>query len=215
MRTVFGIFALFAALLIWSVSESRAAVFTKVSNYIVEYKGTVHQDDYKNLGTYMEQNLNTTIIRMNSEGGHSIGGYAMGYHIKNYGLRTVVPVGGKCLSACATAFIAGEDPLVAGLLGFHVSWVKKKMDTNDALAQGQWLGSVESGYLYDMGFRNQFATLISQLTKPDTFLMMSSDDLDLFRFTGTDFNEYHKLPDGWLSERVAGPIRLSLLLGGH
>lgn len=192
----------------------EAGTFSKVSNFIVSYEGGVEAGDAKRLEAYLKANPSTTSMRMDSPGGNTMEGYRLGYTIKNHHLNTIVMDGKSCVSACATAFMAGKNTMIMGILAFHVSWIKDgNLETNEALKQGQFLGSIESGYLYNLGFRNQFAILVSQVTASDTFLIMkSTDDLNMFR---GDFGAYTKIPKGWISERVASSMRIHLMLQGY
>lgn len=198
----------------FTFTQSHAGTLTKISNFIVSYEGGVEAGDSKKLIAYMEANPSTTSMRMNSPGGNTMEGYRLGYAIKYYKINTVVMDGQSCISACATAFMAGKNTMIMGILAFHVSWIKDgNLETNDALKQGQFLGSVESGYLYSLGYRNQFAIIVSQLTSADVFLIMKSTaDLEMFR---GDFGVYLEIPEGWISERIASSMRIHLMLEGY
>lgn len=218
MRTVL---AFMAVVVVWAlvalfISPANAATFRHVNDSVVEYSGKVDDKDQERLINYMKQYPNTKTIVMDSEGGHAVGGYKLGYAIRYYDMQTVVPFGNKCLSACATAFLGGTTKALTGILGFHVSWVEANIETNDALKQGQYLGHVDSGYLFDMGYRNQFATLIAQVTSSDTFFIIYSlDELSLFDMVDYNFNAYEDLPQGFVANGIAGPLRLALMIQGH
>ena len=203
-------------ILIGFSKEADAATLTKRSDTTVELSGKIEEGDAKNLASYLERNTLTTTIKLDSEGGNAIEGYRLGYAIRNADMVTIVGYEAKCLSACGTAFLGGTSHIISGALAFHVSWVPTELETNDALKQGQYLGMVESGYMFDMGYTNQLGVLVSQVTSADTFLLIESvADLEMFRMVDGQFNNYIKLPRGWISGRVAGPMRLHLIVRGY
>lgn len=215
MKTVMLIMVTILGLLVSAV-YLEAGTFKKISDSTIEYYGKVAKGDADDIYRYLERNDKTTVVRLNSEGGDALEGYRLGYLFRSYNLETVVGYDAKCLSACAVAYLGGTRHILAGVLGFHVAWLPREVETNEAIKRGQFLGSVDSGYMYNMGYRNQLSVIISQITTHDTFLIIKSvDDLRMFRFTDGNFNEYKELPKKWLSDRLAGPRRLSLLIGGH
>ena len=218
MKTILSMVAVVLGLVIWALltTSADAGTFRKVNDHVVSFTGAVVDNDHISLQNYLDSNPETTTITLSSDGGNAMGGYRLGYRIKANELRTVVPVDKACLSACATAFLAGSEKSIFGILGFHVAWIQGEQDTNEALKQGQLLGSVNSEYLFNVGYRNQLATLVSQVTSSDTFFVFKSTlSLDFFKMEDNNFASYFELPKNFVSDRLAGPFRLHLMKQGY
>lgn len=205
--------AALCALLLFFDKADAATLQTK-SETTVHLYGQIEEGDAKRLSKYLEANPGVTTLTLDSEGGNAIEGYRLGYTIRHHDLRTVVGYEKKCLSACATAFVGGTSHIISGVLAMHVSWLPNELETNEALKQGQYLGMIEAGYMFDMGYTNQLGVIVAQVTSPDTFFVLKSvSDLEMFKIVD-GFNDYVELPKGWVSERIAGPLRLHLLMRG-
>lgn len=59
---------------------------------------------------------------LNSKGGNIEEAFKLYELIRKHRLNSWVPEGRVCLSACAEAFLAGEQQFITGVLGFHSSW---------------------------------------------------------------------------------------------
>lgn len=212
MRTILALMFAVVGLAIFALS-AEAGTFTKVSNEVVKYEGKVLRGDSDKLARYIEANPETKYVRMNSEGGAAIEGYVLGYKINELGLHTVVASDEFCFSACAVAFLGGDIKIITGLLGFHVAWTTDNVDTNEAMKQGQFFGAIDASYMFNMGYTNQLNIIVAQVTAYDTFLLV--DDLTMFEMTDNQFTTYAPLPEGWIGEHLAGPIRLHMLMRGY
>ncbi len=192
---------------------SAGVVIHKPETKTLHYSGDVVRGDSKKLQKALKDHPDTKRITLSSKGGDAIEGFRLGYTIKDKGLTVEVPKGTLCLSACAIAFMAGDTKIINGVLGFHVAWLDKKLESNEALKNGQLLGSITGIYFYNTGYIAQLQYLIGALTNKDTFLLMySEEDLAMFEIKeGVDFSEILEIPDDWFLERIAGPVRMHFL----
>lgn len=80
-------------------------------------------------------------LRLDSPGGNMLGGLRLGYALRDIGIHTEVPAGGKCFSACAIAFLGGAARTVEGQFGVHAANIPS---THVARAQDNFGGVVDS-----------------------------------------------------------------------
>ena len=173
--------------------------------------GRLLNGDYQNLQRVIDR-TGIKSVRLNSNGGSAIEGYQLGYTISRNKMSTVINKGDVCLSACAVAFLGGAHKYNYGVLGFHVAWSKQKgKDFNDGMKVGQMFGSVDSIYLFNMGYTAQLNLLISQITTKDNFLILSSSDLKLFEMKDKDYTKFFDISNKWAADRIYEPYRLYLL----
>jgi hypothetical protein len=76
-------------------------------------------------------------IEFNSPGGNLFAGLQLGLAIQELGLRTRVPEGNICLSACTYAFLGGVDRRVLGHFGVHA------VSTSDDKIGAQMLDDIQ------------------------------------------------------------------------
>lgn len=208
------IWAVFAMVLVLSfVSMSHAASFTNNGN-VIFLKGEIKKDDAIKLETMVTATGLKTVF-LNSDGGNALEGYRLGYTIQDLGLSVVVAADTACLSSCAIAFLGGKTKVQGGLLGYHVAWSPDDTQSySDGMKSGQFFGALTAAYFFNMGYTAQLPLIVSQLTAPDTFLVLSSDDLKMFEIGDRDYTAYSGLPTNWLADRTAGPLRMYLLKKG-
>lgn len=201
--------------LIFRVASTPANAATITNDGItILYEGEVVQSDV----TRMEEMLDNTGIKtvfLDSPGGNAMTGYQLGYLFHDKGIRLVIGGDASCFSACAIAFLGGEERTKLGLLGFHVAWTTNTESMSEGMKQGQVYGTITAAYFFRMGYSLQLPYMISMYTDKDTFLMLDVEDLNMFKLESMeDFIELKDLPPLWAANRIAGPMRRELMIRG-
>mgnify|MGYP003644120938 FL=1 len=201
--------------LIFRVASTPANAATITNDGItISYEGEVVQSDV----TRMEEMLDNTGIKtvfLDSPGGNAMTGYQLGYLFHDKGIRLVIGGDASCFSACAIAFLGGEERTKLGLLGFHVAWTTNTESMSEGMKQGQVYGTITAAYFFRMGYSLQLPYMISMYTDKDTFLMLDVEDLNMFKLESMqDFIELKDLPPLWAANRIAGPMRRELMIRG-
>lgn len=210
MLTRLATIAAIVAVFFVSIQAVEAAKITNDGETIF-YEGKVKKGDAKKLRVMLEETF-IQRISLNSAGGHAMEGFALGYLFKEYNMTAIVSEDNRCLSACANGVLGAPTKVIDGTLGFHVAWSSGKGSLSDGMKQGQQFAVIETLYMYKLGYGLYFQYLIATFTDSDTMLLMSADDLLLFKFT--DSSNYLNSPDlskGWIAARIAGPARMYLL----
>jgi hypothetical protein len=194
-------------------AAANAATITN-DGFTISYKGEAVGSDVKRMEEMLD-NTGITTVFLDSPGGNAMTGYQLGYLFKDKGVTTIVGGDASCFSACAVAFLGGNDKVKLGLLGFHVAWTTADGSMTDGMKQGQMFGTITSAYFFKMGYSLQLPYMISLYTDKDTFLMLSVEDLEMFKIEDpADFIELKDLPKLWTTERIAGPMRRELMIRG-
>lgn len=92
-------------------------------------------------------------LSLDSPGGSLLGGLQLGYAIRQLGVHTNIGTGQSCMSACALAFLAGQERTVEGRFGVHAASFDpnaKQADRNDQLDSIQQLGAITTAYVNEM-----------------------------------------------------------------
>ena len=212
MKYVVTVLVITLGLIISVPLTAYSANITYNDNQIT-ISGRLVNGDYKQLQRVVDR-TGIKSVRLKSNGGSAIEGYQLGYTIHRNLMSTVVRKGDVCLSACAVAFLGGVHKYNYGVLGFHVAWAKTQGKTfNDGMKVGQMFGSIDSIYLFNMGYTAQLNLLIPQLTTKDNFLVVDSEDLKSFEMIEKDFTKFIDLSNKWAADRIYEPYRLHLLTG--
>ncbi len=212
MKYVVTILVLTLGLIISVPLTAYSANITYNDNQIT-ISGRLVSGDYKQLQRVVDR-TGIKSVRLKSNGGSAIEGYQLGYTIHNNLMSTVVRKGDVCLSACAVAFLGGVHKYNYGVVGFHVAWSKQTGQSfNQGMKVGQMFGSIDSIYLFNMGYTAQLNLLISQITTKDNFLVLSSKDLEEFEMVDKNFTKFIDLSNKWAADRLYEPYRLHLLTG--
>ena len=95
-------------------------------------------------------------IVLASPGGRVWEGLQMAGIIFDKELRTIVPRGGSCQSACAFLFFAGSERLIEGELGVHQAY-SSDFEKKQAVGQTQYVTQFTVSEI--IGFLNEFGTL--------------------------------------------------------
>lgn len=201
--------------LIIFASISNAALLTVKDDYVT-FDGAIEPGD----AIRLVQLLQTTGIRevhLNSPGGVAIEGYNLGYGMRELKVKLVIDEESTCMSACAIMFLGGTEQVLDGLIGFHSPHIPENLQTglniSETFSNGQGIAITNVHYFYTMGYNLQLQTLITQLTRADTFLVFKDlDELNKFTFNeGRPFGDVIKLTNDWVAEHIAGPIRMHFL----
>ena len=121
---------------------------------------------------------------LNSPGGLGFEGYQVGSILSEYQVKTRVASGTACLSACAVAFIGGQDYEVEGILGFHkghLAGAEPFLNQEEAFDNGQQAGSFNLYYIMANGFSVDLGFQIDRRSSPDKFVVFTNTE-DLLKF---------------------------------
>jgi hypothetical protein len=213
MIRLFIFFILFWICFLVVIPEANAATITN-DGFTILYEGEAVESDVKRMEEMLD-NTGITTVFLDSPGGNAMTGYQLGHLFKDKGVTTIVGGDASCFSACAVAFLGGNDKVKLGLLGFHVAWTTADGSMTDGMKQGQVFGTITSAYFFKMGYSLQLPYMISLYTDKDTFLMLNVEDLEMFKIDDpADFIELKELPKLWTTERIAGPMRRELMIRG-
>lgn len=99
-------------------------------------------------------------LSLDSPGGSLLGGLRLGYAIRHLGVHTNIGANQSCMSACALAFLAGQQRTVEGRYGVHAA----SFDVNPTLANHsnqldsiQQLGAITTAYVSEMTGKSDVA----------------------------------------------------------
>jgi len=154
-------------------------------------QGNIVTGDAQRLQMMWMWNPSVKTVYFNSPGGMANEGYNIGNVIKMLGMKTKVNYGNACLSACYTAFIAGKDPEIKGVVGAHVAWmpmdeVPEGKVLSDYLKYGQQLGTFDVIYHLDKGYNVVLPQYTSNVSSKLKFVIFTHED-QLLKFK-TDNN---------------------------
>jgi uncharacterized protein YecT (DUF1311 family) len=130
--------------------------------------GEVEKDDAEkivkiiNLEYKQKHNIvrDLVTISFDSLGGNLIGGLRLGYAIRQLGVHTNIKYNQSCMSACALAFLAGQERTVEGNFGVHAASFDKKNKTTkdiDQINSVQKLSAIINSYVNEMTGRSDVA----------------------------------------------------------
>jgi hypothetical protein len=192
---------------------TNAATITN-DGITISYEGEVVQSDVARMGEMLD-NTGIKTVFLDSPGGNAMTGYQLGYLFHEKEVNLIVGQDASCFSACAIAFLGGNERTKVGLLGFHVAWTTNTESMSEGMKQGQVYGTITAAYFFRMGYSLQLPYMISMYTDKDTFLMLDVKDLNMFKLESMeDFIELKDLPPLWASNRIAGPMRRELMIRG-
>lgn len=99
-------------------------------------------------------------VNFDSEGGSVLGGLRLGYELRALAVHTNISSGQVCLSACAIAFLGGQQRTVEGKFGVHASRFEQgaqKIDSAVQLDSIQQLGAITTAYASEMTGKSDVA----------------------------------------------------------
>jgi hypothetical protein len=130
--------------------------------------GTVERDDAEKISKiitleYKQRHHHVrdlVTVSLDSPGGSLLGGLRLGYVMRQLGVHTNVGANQSCMSACALAFLAGQQRTVEGKYGVHAARFDpraKQGDRSDQLDSIQQLGAITTAYVSEMTGRSDVA----------------------------------------------------------
>lgn len=201
-------------LLLVSGTSTNGATITH-NGTTITLSGDIKNRDAERLQTTIDSTGITTVY-LNSGGGVALEGYRIGHTLFKNNSLAIVSKGNSCLSACAVAFLGSSSKVLSGILGFHVAWsLDETSSYSDGMKNGQLFGALTASYFFNTGYTAQLPLIISQVTDSETFLILDINDLKLFEMHDKNYTEFVELPDLWLYERVADPLRMHFLRKGY
>ncbi len=113
-----------------AVSLPLAAAADRISDYapfyydtdnpgVLTLEGDIDSRTDFRLGRALHRFPDVKTLTLSSQGGTIYDGLSMATTIREYGLKTIIPSGGECYSACAYLFFAGTEREAQGKLGVH------------------------------------------------------------------------------------------------
>ena len=127
----------------------------------------------------LSSDVDTVILDVS--GGYLTEGIEIGRIIRAQRLRTVVPEGGSCLSACAEAFLGGVNYRIDGVLAFHVPRMERLGSSKQAFDVGFAGGTLSAMYRYEMGFGFDLTKAINKWTTANRLLVFKNTS-ELFAY---------------------------------
>lgn len=103
---------------------------------------------------------NLVTVSLDSPGGSLLGGLRLGYAMRQIGVHTNIDAKQSCMSACALAFLGGQERTVEGKFGVHAASFDpraKQDDRNTQLDSIQQLGAITTAYSNEMTGRSDVA----------------------------------------------------------
>ncbi len=120
-------------------------------------------------------------VFLSVSGGYLVEGMEIGRIIRARGLRTVVPAGATCLSACAEAVLGGVTIVIDGTVAFHIPRSERTFSRQNAFEQGFAGGTLTAIYRHEMGFGFRLTQTINRWTTTERLLVFSSAE-ELMRY---------------------------------
>lgn len=99
-------------------------------------------------------------VNLDSPGGSLLGGLRLGYAIRQLGIHTNIDINQSCMSACALAFLAGQQRTVEGQFGIHAASfdpIAKLGDRKDQLDSIQQFSAITTAYVSEMTGKSDVA----------------------------------------------------------
>ncbi len=172
MRFIWVHVLVFAALLVFLFSPPTKAEPILLSN-------NFELGAAKEFERQLTEEIDTVILAVS--GGYLVEGMQIGRIIRARGLKTVVPSGAACLSACAEAFLGGTSMQIDGTVAFHIPRVAGPISQADAFTQGLAGGTLTAIYRFEMGFGFELTQTINRWTTNERLLAFSTTS-ELLRY---------------------------------
>jgi hypothetical protein len=117
--------------------------------------------------------LSKATVAFRSEGGSLLAGIRIGMLIRVRGFGTVVPDDAQCASACAVAWLGGNQRFMGAgsKVGFHAAYVVKGKGTAESAPGNAVLGA----YLYQLGLSEDAIVYITRAS-PASMQWLSTED---------------------------------------
>lgn len=177
--------------------------------YILVVSGVFEADDDLSKFDEAVSRHNPFAVAFDSPGGSIIKAMELGEKIRKHRLMTIQGNKRQCTSACAFAFLGGEErAATSGAIGVHQIMFTSNYDgdTARAASDAQMIVAVAIGYLEDMGINPRFLQLaLSTENKGMSFL--TEEDMAMLGVTtipvrqrGAEVGKFHPGPTGLKAE---------------
>jgi hypothetical protein len=152
---------------------------------------------------YAVEKIHSATVYFDSPGGNSFAGVGIGEIIHERGFHTAVLNYGKCLSACANAWLGGTKRYVgdSAVLAFHHPTFPKDIVLDEATAirsMERTLGIINSYVVSMLGFSKDTAEYVTVMvaTNPNSLNFLTAEDGEKYgiAFTRMNITAYNPLP---------------------
>lgn len=116
-------------------------------------------------------------VSLDSPGGSLLGGLNLGYALRRLGVHANVDKNQSCMSACALAFLGGQQRTVEGAFGVHAASFDSRVapkEHHDSLDSVQKLGAITTAYAEEMTGRSDVA--LRALSTPASKIAILNDN---------------------------------------
>ena len=148
--------------------------------------GTLERDDAEKISRIItiEYKQRHRLVRdlvtvsLDSPGGSLLGGLRLGYAMRKLGVHTNIGANQSCMSACALAFLGGQQRTIEGKFGVHAASFGSgavRGDRNDELDSIQQLGAITTAYVSEMTGRSDVALKALSTSAAKIALLDDSD----------------------------------------
>lgn len=216
-RVVFAVVVLFIGLMTLAYSAKAEDIYvveTRKGEHVLAVIGGFTFGTADRVEEQLNNNPEIMVVALVSPGGVAMEGYALAQVFSEKGITAFVPKKGYCMSACAIAFLGAKEYQIDGVLGFHNAYIPEEAATNltaiEMLITGQAFGAKFTEFVIANGFTFELATLVTQFTDPEHFIVFTSTE-DLMRFfargKGLSVNNYleYTATEAWLKTHLWGP----------
>ena len=156
---------------------------------VIIYTGAFTDESAPMLDAVLVDHPEHRTIVFNSPGGVAHSAFQVGFVLNDHEVKTWVPKGRSCVSACAIAFLSGADYEISGQLAFHSAYIaeegweqiREAKQEQDVHTRAQLLATYMTYYIVANGFSFDLAVDINSLTGPNTFVTFRNED-DLLRY---------------------------------
>ena len=140
--------------------------------------------------------LDDALVVFNSPGGDLAPGLEIGLAIRDSGFDTLVPDGYECASACALAWLGGDNRAMGGdsYVGFHAAYVEVGHQAQETGAGNAVIGA----YLHELGLSYDTIFFLTS-SPPDSMYWLTFDDaadlgIEVERFQVADAPDFDPAP---------------------
>jgi hypothetical protein len=170
--TLAAAFAVVGVLAAGSASAARIEWHGSESGNIVTIEGEMASGDEVAFEK-ATRGLDHAVVIFNSPGGDLGPGIDIGLAIHDRGFDTLVPDGYECASACALAWLGGENRAMGGegYVGFHAAYIEVGHRPQETGAGNAVIGA----YLHELGFSYDTIFFLTS-SPPDSMYWLTFDD---------------------------------------
>jgi len=125
------------------------------------------------------------VITLESRGGDVAGAMGLGRLLREYQITTVVPADAECFSACAFAFLGGEERVVGegAKLGMHrFRWASEGVSADKATRGAQEYSGALIEYFQEMGVSPD-ALVLGMRTPAEEMYVFGPSEMKRFHLT--------------------------------